>query len=178
MTLNGKVFHLDATKILINLRKWSSSSVMWGKPINAAGNLVHALSISAKEGLNTSIRKYAKGFINPDDDWVSFTNADLALGIKEAVKVGTDFIKGNYKENKLWLLAKQIAFLPEDSTFYLKRYQELHRNKITDVSIGFLPFEGSELLISYAVLYAQMRHAKNPNTGKSIWESYTVENGY
>jgi hypothetical protein len=193
---SSRVYKIDWLKVLKGLQSWSTRSMMAGRFKQGIGNAMHSSLITYQNAIKDSIAKRAFAGITGNE--IDFTTTDLQFGINEYRKLVGDYMKGTHTNNKLWLLARDMRYLPEDYNFTVPYDMQVSvRNKLWDVNNWAYIFQSlPDDAMSYIVLAAQlhgMKHTKDkyteediqkygkslfkPKVGesKSIYDSYTTD---
>lgn len=179
---------ISIDKIVIMLLKWTSSTVMWAKPISGTMNGVHAKLLLTRDATKGSIGKRF-GL----DSVVDYTARDVAFA--DAAYFGTtkgkdnkpdsgylyDAMMGNTRHNKLFLLSEHFKYLPDNFDFYrLPGKSLMKRNNLFSTSNLYLFHALPEEYISFTTMAAQLHHLKHPTlknadgSAKSIYDCYEV----
>jgi hypothetical protein len=172
-TQKKQSFNVDIDKIIEQSMHWTSAITMWLKPFQGGGNGLQAKLLTYREGLKGSI---ASKFAHIDGDAIDFTVKDMAFADKEFF--GT-FIKdsmfGDLNKNKIWLLARKLNYVPDNYDYATnKRFLLSARNNVINSSSLYKFMSGPEEYVSLSTMVAQLKHLKNPKTGKSLWDSYEI----
>lgn len=159
-------------KVLMFLNKWGSSVIMQFRPFTAAGNTIHGAIIQGRRAAVGSIMKLT----GTEGELLDYTTSDLANAEVDYGKLLMDAAEGKIRENKLYMIAKELNFHPNASIYSMDREFISVRNRILDESTKYIAHTIGEEYLAYIILAAQMHHVKLPN-GKSLYEAYDVEKG-
>jgi len=173
-TIPGKYTYINISKFMNTMKSFTSAITMWLKPIGGAANTILITMLTVKDGLKGSI---AKRLGVPIED-IDFTLSDLWYAEGAVLNYWKDHMTGKGKENKLHLLMKKYDFLPKNMDYTVEG-EELYsgKNKLFNTGNLFVFHQLGEEWGNLILLAAQMRRMKHPVTGKSILDSYEVEDG-
>ena len=167
-------YNVHVDKIIEMMIGWTSATVMWLRPLQGAGNGLHASLLTWREALKGSI---ANKFLHIDGELIDMELPDR----KWADKIyNTEFLPnvflGKIRQDKLWLMAEHLQYLPDNFDYATnRRFLLSTRNAINDSSSMYLFHSKWEEYVSLTTMAAQLHHLKNPVTGKSLWDSYEVQ---
>jgi hypothetical protein len=152
---------------------WVSATIMWLRPMQGGGNGLHARMLTYRESLKGSI---ASSFLNIDGDAIDFKVKDNIFADKVYF---TEFmpaaIQGKLRQNKMWLLAEKLEYLPDNFDYATnRRFLLSTRNKMIDKSSAYVFHSKPEEYVSLTTMVAQLHYLKHPKTGKSLWDHYKV----
>jgi hypothetical protein len=167
-------YNIDLEKIIESLGTWTSQTIMWLKPLQGTGNALHAKSLVYREGLKGSI---ASSFAHIDGDAIDFKVSDVAFAdIEYFQKFLPDIFTNKMDQNKLFLLARKLNYVPDNYDYATNRKFLLSsRNELVSQSSMYMFHSKPEEYISLTTMAAQLHYLKNPVTGKSLWDSYEVQ---
>jgi len=141
----GKAVQVD--NVIDLMTDWSSSTIMWLRPMQGGGNGLHARSLTYREALKGSI---ASSFLNIDGDAIDFKIAD------------------NVFADKVYF----SEFLP--NVWTNRKFMLSTRNKSMSKSSMYVFHAKPEEYVSLTTMVAQMHYLKHPKTGKSLWDCYDI----
>jgi hypothetical protein len=163
----------SVTKLLQSLKHLTSASIMWLQPVNGTRNGIFVGLVNAKDAVRNSILD--SGLEGVDGNEVDFTTKDMAFAYGKVMGMYKDSMVGNIRQNKLYLLAKQLDYLP-DNFDWATNENELISGSATIVQestfymFHTIPEEAHALMI----MAAQLHRMQNKANGKSLWDSYSI----
>lgn len=168
--MSRKIFGHSLEDWLQALQRVTSFTMMGWKPWRAAGNGADAL---IKIFMRAGGSKISRLLGNENNREIVTRN--IFSGISEATKVNIALAYGKERSNKLYLLTRKFNFLTDDfRRAYKNQDVLLELNRI----YGDTTFGGHKItedFISYVFVAASLKSMKNLQTGKSIFDSYDVE---
>ncbi|NJL44544.1 MAG: hypothetical protein HC945_04520, partial [Nitrosarchaeum sp.] len=167
-------YNLDLDKVIMGMNNWTSATIMWLRPLQGGGNGLHAKMLTYREGLKGTI---ASRFAHIDGDAIDFTVKDNAWADKTYFNSFlVDSMFGRLDQNKLWLLARKLNYLPDNYDYATnRRFLLSTRNQALDKSSMYMFHSKPEEYVSLTTMAAQMHHLKHPGNGKSLWDNYEVQ---
>jgi hypothetical protein len=166
----GNGYAVSADKVFQMLMKWTSMSIMWLKPIQAAGNFFHANTLTHREGLRGSILSEKKWF---DQNFINFTESDKMKAEGLYFSTVKDTIFDDLRKNKMLLFARKFNYLGNNYDYSVGQSYLMTKNlKGLDESLMYFAHSKTEEFVSLTTMTAQLLHMKTPN-GTSLWDSYT-----
>lgn len=161
----GKDVVVAPDKVLTNLKNWVGASSMWVQIPNGIANSVLITMLNNKEAVINSIVKRLG--VNKED--IDFTMRDLTFAHKEIGNLVKDMLLGDERTNKLWLLAKEMRFLPDNYDYKaLKSNLDSAKNKTANEAYLYFAHSLGENYGQLVLLAAQMKHA-------DLYDKYEVE---
>lgn len=159
------------------LRNAATFTIMTLAPVGAAYNVFQALITSAKKGLGGRAANYFIKGVNKSA--IDFNEVDYFKGIAEWKKMQESAIGGNPERTKLFLMARDFAYLPKNLEYYNIEGDNLTSawKALRPDSLLFMHTMAEEMN-TYAILYAQLNAMKvMDKTGKeiSLYEAYKIE---
>jgi hypothetical protein len=173
-TLDGwKKTPVEVDKVIRTIMNWSGATIMWLRPLQGAGNGIHATYLTHREGIKASLGKRLFGISGTALD---FTESDIAWGEKEYFSsFGKDALFQNLHKNKVWLFAKELNYLGDNFDYQFNEKTILNpKNNYMQRHGAYLFHSIPEEKVSMTTMLAQLHHMKNETTGKSLYESYDV----
>ena len=170
----GKYYDISLDKLFEALTSWTSMTTMWLRPLQGGGNGLHAKMVTYREAMKGSI---ASSFLHIDGDAIDFKLPDMIFADKVYF---SEFLKnsmfGDLKKDKTWLLASKLNYLPDNYDYATnRRFLLSTRNNAISESTLYMFHSKMEEWVSLSTMIAQLHYLKNPVTGKSLWDSYSVE---
>lgn len=162
--------------LLRGLRNAATFSIMTLAPVGAAYNFFQALTSSIKTGLKGRAGQYfIKG---ADKEAFDFNETDYLAGIKEWKQMQESAIGDDLKKNKLFLLARDFAYLPKNVEYFSIEGDNLTSplKALQPQSLLFMHTMAEEMN-TYAILYAQLKSMKvKDKNGNmiSMYDAYKV----
>src|SRR5690606_619431 len=104
-------------KVLRSFKTLTVAPIMWLKPITGTANGIFTFLFSTKEAVKGSIvKRFGTSLLGMDQSTVDFTVSDLVWAMKEYFSMQLGFMLGGPKrrDHKMWLLAKQMGYLPDN----------------------------------------------------------------
>jgi len=145
--------------LLRGLRSMTSHVIMTLSPIGASYNAIQAIFSSVKAGWSGKAGNYLiKGV---DEEAYDFNASGYIEGIKEWKKMQESAIGGNAEASKLFLIARELNYLPKNVEYF-----DLQEQSITSpmkfLSSSSLMFmhTAAEEMNTMAILYAQLKNMK------------------
>ena len=166
--------NIDLDKVIEAMMGWTSATIMWLRPMQGGGNGLHAKMLTYRESLKGSI---ASSFLHIDGDAIDFKVKDNVFADKVYfTSFLPDVMLGKMQQNKLWLLAEKLNYIPDNYDYATnRRFLLSTRNAITDSSSMYMFHSKPEEYVSLTTMAAQLHHLKHPTNGKSLWDNYTVK---
>jgi hypothetical protein len=164
--------HID--KIIELMIGWTSATIMWLRPMQGGGNGLHASLLTWRESLKGSI---ASKFLHIDGNLIDMQLKDRIWADKIYFNefLG-DVFKGDIRKNKMWLMAEKLQYMPDNFDYATnRRFLLSTRNAINERGSMYLFHSKPEEYVSLTTMAAQLHHLKNPVDGKSLWDSYEVQ---
>ena len=147
-------------------------SVMWVKPISGLANGLFTHLVTLKEGITGSIGMKFHGL---DGRAVDFTAKDFAQAHKDWGNMQKDATLGKIRENKIYLVARKLKYLPDNFDFANRTDEYTTKsNPILEESSFYLAHTIWEEWVAELMMVSMMRRMKLKN-GKSVWDSYEVK---
>ena len=172
-TVQGKEVSFD--KMVKSLNNWASTSIMYLKPITGTFNGILAGLVQGRRALSADIASKVWGEFDKDKA-VEYTSKEYALATRDWGTYVMDFVKGDLKNNKMWLLAKHLDYFT--NSYKSERLLETMRSKIAASDTGYLMHSIPEEAVQLITMAAQLRHIKfkRKSDGKemSAWDAYEV----
>lgn len=178
-TDGDKTLRPDA--LLIMMKNWTSATLMWLKPFTGGGNGINAMLLQHKDSIRGSIGSLK--IFGIDGDAIDTTLADSVFADKVYF---TEFIPhsimGKMDQDKTWLLAKKLRYLPDNFDYKsANKYLLSLRNRAVSESTMYAFHRIPEEFVTIVTMISQLKHLKHPTlkdaNGKplSLWECYSVE---
>lgn len=171
----GKQYKLSAIKLTQLFSTIATAPIMWLKPINGMRNGIFAWMINAKEGAVNSIASMK--FAGISNSAIDFGEGDLALASAEVTKSAVQWAlnpKQVKQQDKIWLLARQLNFLPENLDWYVNHSDMLsERNPLFSYGNLYMFHSYPEEWNALTVMVAQLKSLKLED-GTSVWDNYEV----
>ena len=167
--------YLDADKVLRGMKHWTSAAAMWVKPV--AGTANHALitMLNSKEAAKGSFAKR----LGIEEEDIDYTISDLVKAEGLIIEMAKDFMIGEGKKNKLWVMAKKLNYLTDNYDYAVRNRDMIApKSKVYDQANLYIFHQIGEDHGSLMLLAAQLLHRKNQKTGKSMWDSYDKEGNW
>ena len=169
-----KTFNLNIEKVVESLTNWTSMTTMWLKPMQGIGNGLHASSLVAREAMKGGL---AGSLFGIDGNLIDITPKDFAFAYN---KYFTEFEKnamfGNLNKDKTYLLYNKIDYIPDNYDYATnRRFLLSTRNSAISQSTMYVFHSKFEEFVSLTTMIAQLHRLKNKVTGKSLWDSYEVQ---
>ena len=165
---------IDVDKLFDYVRAFTTAGTMWLKPFAGLRNGVYTLMTNHKNSIIGSVSK--KLGIPPED--LNFTESDMMKADALWMGMKADVLSGKGNQNKILLLLKEFNYLPESYDY------RVHPDSITSTSNKMLNSDYLYIFHSTfedwgtgSIFTALLLHNKNPKTGKSLLDSYEVEDG-
>ena len=147
-------------------------TIMWMKPISGTANGLFTGMVNFKEGLVGTI---AEKFHGIEGTAVDFTVKDLANAHKDWLEMQKDSALGKIRENKTWLMARHLKYLPDNFDFANRTDEySTKSNPILEESSFYAAHTIWEEWISELLMVSMMRRMKLKD-GRSIWDAYEVQ---
>jgi len=166
---------LRADALLMLMKNWTSATLMWLKPFTGGGNGVNAMILQHKDSIKGSIGSLK--LFGVDGDAIDTTLADSLFADK--VYFGehiANAITGRFERDKTWLLLKKLRYLPDQFDYKSsERYLLSVRNRVVSQSTMYSFHRIPEEAVAMVTMISQLHHLKNQKTGKSLWDSYEVQ---
>ena len=166
---------ISVDMLLRALTKWASMNTMWLRPWQGIGNGAHATMLTHREGVKGSIAKL--GLLGIDEEAIDFTEADI---VKAERLYFSDYLlagmKSELRNSKMFLLAKEFNYFGDNFEYAsMEKTMLSMRNRHMNESSMYMFHSIPEEFVSLTTMTAQLLHMKNKTTGKSIYDSYEVE---
>lgn len=179
-TKNGKAYKPDWIQILRSIKASASLPILGLKLFQGMTNFVFISLATLKESIKDQIiksgqdMKFIRGI---DGNQISFTPKDLAAGMKEFSKMQADSLNNKLEQNKTWLLAKHLNYIPDNFDFYADRKTgRVHRGSMWDSSTLYMFHSMPEEFMATVVMVAQLKNMKiksnDATNGTSLWDMY------
>lgn len=182
---DGSERNVNLYQVIKSMKRAVTMPVMWYKFRGGGRNGLFVWLFNQKEALKGTIS--ASKFTGVNGNEIDFTQKDLWFAHGEWASLQKDYMLGNerFKANKLWLLSKELNYLPDDFEYAIEdRDRVLLGNKALDAQTAYMPYSRPETWNANMVLAAQLNRMKvKGNDGKmiSVWDAYEVvrtkENG-
>jgi hypothetical protein len=175
---NNKISEIDVDNVIDFIKGFVTAGTMWLKPFAGLKNGVYTLMQNNK---NRIIKTIAKRYGVPEED-LDYTTENLMQANKIWLEYQTAFLKSyatgeEIKDNKLHLLLKKYNYLPDAFDFKVKRQDILsQKNSIVSKDMLYVFHSVFEDWGTGSIFTAILLHKKNEKTGKSIYDSYEIEN--
>jgi hypothetical protein len=181
--VDGKIERPDWIRLIRSLKSSSAGPIMILKPFqgsaNAAFAFLYTLKESLKDGILSALGK--DNFLKVDTNFMSFTQKELAQGWVDYMEFTKDNLSGNLENNKLWVIARKLGYLTNNTDFYANRLTETstNRGRIWDKSSLYMFHTVPEEAITLMILSAQLKHMKiksdDKYNGRSLWSMYSLK---
>ena len=170
------VIPIAIDKILLSLMGWTSKSILAFKPVTGAGNAIRSILWTYKESLRGKVMEgkgipgwvgkvTVGGFAGINGDEINYTQSDLHAGFIDYIKLSAQTLVGDgkFRQNKLWLLAHQMAYMPDDYNTFPPREKiiNLHNRYLNNENLAMLFQSAPDEAISFITLAAQLHHMKH-----------------
>jgi hypothetical protein len=176
LPFTGGEYVIDPEQILMGLKTLTTWSSMWLKPVQGNANWLLIVMLNHKDAIKGTIAKNIAG-IEPED--IDYTLGDYKFGEAQWAKLQKDRMLGNSDNNKLFNIAKKTRFLTDNYDYNIAREDALvTKAKLFRETNLYVFHQTGEEYGNYTLLGAQLKHMKNPATGKSLWESYDDEGNW
>ena len=181
-SVKGNARRPDWVKIIRSIKTSSAAPIMLLKPFQGAANAVFISLYTLKESIKDSIIKNTGvgNFLKVDSNFTGFTVADLSKGWGNYGSFIKDNIASKENQNKLWLLAKKLNYIPDSYDIYHNALEgNINRGRIFDKSTLYMFHSAPEEAMAMTILAAQLHHMKiksnDQYNGKSLWEMYETK---
>ena len=172
--IKNKKYQLDIDNLFNGFKGFVTAGTMWLKPFAGLKNGVYTLMSNHKNSVIGSISKRLG--IPPED--LNFTESEMLQGDKLWLQYKADVLAGKANTNKLNLLLKEFNYLPEAYDYRVHPTSILSKkNKLLNQDHLYIFHSAFEDWGTGAIFGALLLHNKNPKTGKSLLDSYEVEDG-
>lgn len=175
---NNTISEIDVDNIIDFIKGFVTAGTMWLKPFAGLRNGVYTLMQNNK---NRIIKSIAKRFGVPEED-LDYTTENLIQANKIWLEYQAAALKSyatgkEIEDNKLHLLLKKYNYLPDAFDFKIKRQDIIsQKNNIVSKDMLYLFHSVFEDWGTGSIFVAILLHKKNEKTGKSIYDSYEIEN--
>jgi hypothetical protein len=170
----GQKIKIDIDTWFTGFKGFVTAGTMWLKPFAGLKNGIYTLMSNHKNSVIGSISKRLG--IPPED--LNFTESEMLQGDKLWLQYKADVLAGKANTNKLNLLLKEFNYLPEAYDYRVHPTSILSKkNKLLNQDHLYIFHSAFEDWGTGAIFGALLLHNKNPKTGKSLLDSYEVENG-
>ena len=172
--INGRKVEIDVDAILDSLRVFFRIGAMWLKLISGTQNGLFIRTMNYKKGLNGSVASLKALGIKKED--IDMNTEDMLKAEKLYWEYIKDCTLGTFRTNKVFLLLQEFNYLPENYDYKTNKQNFItEKNKIPDAAYFFHSIH--EEYGNLTILIGMLNHIKNQKTGKSLLDSYKVEEG-
>ena len=165
--------NISPDKIMMEMIRWTSATIMWLRPMQGGGNGLHAKLLTHREGLKGT---FASTFAHIEGDAIDFQVKDNVFADKIYFGSFTkDAMFGDLYKNKTWLLARHLNYMPDNYDYATnRRFLLSTRNTPVNNTNMYMFHAKPEEYVSLTTMIAQLHYLKNPVDGKTLWDSYDV----
>lgn len=162
---------IDSEQVIKALMNWVTMTVMWLKPLQGAGNGIHGMMLTHRDGLKGSLSLKLHGINN---DAVDFTYKDIIKAELEYTKYLKDALTGDILRNKMFILAKKFNYFGNNYDYATMEKTLITKSmKHLSPQAAYMFHSLPEEFLSMTTMAAQLMHMKDQKTGKSLWDSYS-----
>ena len=167
--LYGETYVVDPEQILSGMKQLATWSSMWLKPVQGFANGILITVLNNKDAVKGSIAN----LVGVPPEHIDFTMGDLARAEAVYMDMVKDGLISNLDNNKLYNIANKLRFLTDNYDYKVAREDVLvSKAKLWRETNLYVFHQIGEDFGNYSLLAAQLMHQTNPETGKSIWDSY------
>jgi hypothetical protein len=166
---------VNVESVMKAIKKLTSYTIMWLKPVSGTANGLFGFLHAGNKGLQGLV---AQKFVGINGSQVDYTSEDWAWAWKEWSKMQIDFMVGNGKNNKTYMLLRKLRFLPDDLGYTQRKADRvIERNPLLDVGHFYMTHSVWEDANATIMMLAQLRHMKIEKNGKkiSLFDAYDVK---
>jgi len=164
---NIRIFNKTANveKVMLAGKDYVSATSMWLQVPNGIANTALITILNRKESLKGSLAKR----LGVEESAIDFTFKDLNFADAQIGVLMKDMMLGNLNKNKLWLLARELKYLPDNYDYKgIKDQLSSARNKALDDKYLYFAHSLGETYGQLVLLAAQMKHM-------GLYDKYEVE---
>ena len=170
----GRKYNVDIDTLIDTAKTFVTAGTMWLKPAAGLRNGVYTIMMNHKQ---SNIGSISKMFGVPPED-LNFTKEEMFKADKLWLQSRLDIAAGKGDQNKLILLLKQYNYLPDSYDYKVHPTSILSKkNKLLNSDSLYIFHSAFEDWGTGTIFAALLLHNKNQKTGKSLLDSYEVENG-
>lgn len=173
---NGDLNRVNWAKVIRAFRSATAAPIMWLKPLSGTANGIFTYMYTLKEAIKNDIMRSGRlgSWVGVNGDEYNFGVKDLMWATNEWRKLQIAAMKGELKDNKLFMIAKHLGYMPsnfgwsEDAANLIST-----RNKIFTQSSMYMFHSFFEEGVALISLGAQLKAMKTRD-GKTLWEHYDL----
>lgn len=166
---------LAQEKVLAGLKMGISFAAMGWK---VSGAVFNTAIITAVNGMQSTRPLFARLLGVPPDD-VDGSDQPVRFGFAAYAEFVKDYLLGNKNNNKLWLMAKEFEWLPDNYDWYAKDDDLIRPTRPTLGKTAFMFHNFAETygaLTHLAILAKSVKYSDG-NSKFTLWDAYKVEDG-
>lgn len=176
----GKVISIDPGRLSELLRIGVAHSVMGFRLMSAFKNAILITIVNAMQATEGRI----SSILGVPPDRFSPNAKGLALGYADLIGLFKDYMLGSYRNNKLYLMAKEFDFLPDNYTYHMQAAKTDDAFS-TMRNAGFLSYAfmfqnlaetyGAYMHLAMIARSMKLQNAKGEEF--TLWDAYEVKDG-